>query len=199
MAIKTVLCDVGNVLVLADHARTHAKLIEYGVSEEAARRFYQNDDYPAFSIGEIDQEQFWARLVMHLEFPLTYEQVVEAHHAQIYSLDQAVLDLLLRLTVPLAFATDTNPWQDERVAHFVKPDRLGPVFKSHQLGMLKRDPGAFRVIVGLLSHEPDETLLIDDSPEKIARATEYGIQTHLFVDANSLEQDLSRRGLLKPM
>lgn len=196
--IKMVLCDVGNVLVLADHAHTHAKLMEYGVSEATARRFYQNDDYPAFSTGEIDEEQFWKRLVTHLQHPLAYEQVVEALHAQIYSLDQAVFDLLLRLKVPLAFATDTNPWQDERVAQLVRLENLGRVIKSHQLGMLKHDPGTFLVIVRLLSRESGEILLIDDSPEKIARAVECGMQTHLFVDATSLELDLLRRGLLKP-
>ncbi len=53
-------------------------------------------------------------------------------------------------------------------------------FIARDLGVKKTEPRAFEKLAILLSAQPDEILYIDDSPDVIAAAQQFGVQTIQF-------------------
>jgi glucose-1-phosphatase len=188
-----VLFDVGNVIIQADHAVTHDLLESLGVAPYNARYFYESEEYGAFSRGHLTARQFHQRLVTtYFHVPLSYHELERTHHQHIFCVDPGVVEVLNELTsVRLGFLTDTNEWQTDRERELIRLENYGSdIFRSHEMSMLKVDPGTFPRVVAELGAEASEVLLIDDSPEKIAKAKVYGLQTLLFKDSQQLRPDL---------
>lgn len=193
---RVVLADIGNVLVRATHAITHAILEDLGVSPEAARRFFANPAYVEFACGEIDGHEFARQIVdFHVRCRLDERHVRMAHDAHIYAVDEAVCSVLLtRVMVPLMIATDTNAWQTHRVNELMPLDDVAArIFRSDELGSLKRDPGTFERIAEAIGEEPRRICFVDDNAKNVARATRAGLDAVRFTDAPALLAALRAR------
>ncbi len=208
--IHEVWMDVGNVIVMADHAITHRMLMEqYGVPREKAESFFANEDYEDFSRGILDEQQFYrlqrARLGLSPE-QISFRQMYEAHAAHMTEVDQRVESIIACFYVggtALVFPTNTNRWQTRRIEDdLIDLSQFGHVVRSHELGIRKRDPGGFvRFAEKIESRrgfrlDPSEILLIDDSDEEVKEGRALGLQVHQFRNAELLEVNLKQRGLL---
>ena len=67
---------------------------------------------------------------------------------------------------------------------------------SGEVGVNKPDRRIFEHLVERFGIEPEETLLIDDSPANIDAATALGFRAIEFTDATALRRELARLGLL---
>lgn len=193
---KVLLFDIGNVVVEADHAITHKILEEYGVARANAETFYSNNEYLEFSRGNLDHHAFYQILIdKYLKFHLDYKQVVNAHNLHIYKVNQDVERILQKLSsYQIAFATDTNQWQTERVRELIDLSNYSDrIFESHKIHMLKSDEGIFQYIAKSLNVGVERILLVDDSPHKIKAAKHSGLQTLLFKNATQLSLELRRQ------
>ncbi len=197
--IRLVLLDVGNVIVLAMHDITTAALVRHHIRPDLAKRFFANEAYAEFARGRLSPEEFYEFQRMNLQTQLPYDAIVATHDEHMYGVDREVLDVISRLATELAFATDTNPWQTARERRLVRLDYFRPerIFRSNELGALKRDPGTFDRIVRELDRDPNEILFVDDSPEKVEQAQLLGLKTVRFESAASLARDLSRYDCLR--
>lgn len=61
---------------------------------------------------------------------------------------------------------------------------------------VKPDPLIYQIAEQRFGYPPDALFFIDDNPQNVEAAAARGWQTHLFVDAATLETDLVERGLL---
>lgn len=61
----------------------------------------------------------------------------------------------------------------------------------------KPDPAIFHLAEKRFGHDPGAMFFIDDSPANIEAARLLGWQTHLFVGADRLRQELVRRGVIE--
>lgn len=199
--VQVVLFDLGGVVIKSDHALTHA-LLRATVGDEKVQAFFTVPGYAQFSIGAISEDEFCNELRTALGHNYSNQELREMHDTHIYAVDNDVVGIMSDLfcrDCRLAIATDTNLWQDGRVnvlydvTTFVPPDQI---FRSQELGMLKKDPSAFPKILESLGVPAEAVLLIDDSSEKIASAAAHGMQTHQFTDAAALRQFLEEIGLL---
>lgn len=192
---RVVLADMGNVVVRATHAITRAILEDLGVAPDAARRFFTNPAYTEFARGAIDGREFTCQVVeLHLRHRLDERSVRIAHDAHIYAADDAVCAVLARVTVPVMVATDTNVWQTERMQQLVDMGQLARrVFRSDELGALKRELGTFERIAHEIGEEPRRICFIDDNVKNIARAAQAGFDTVRFTDAPDLIAALRAR------
>lgn len=198
-AIRVVLFDVGNVIVRATHAITYAILVDFGVKMDIAPRFFHHSDYADFTRGKLTATEFGKRTRERMGGVMTTPQLYCAHNAHIYDADEGVgvlLDVLRSRGFPLAFATDTNVWQIDRVRELVDLDAYGHIFRSDELGALKADGGVFERILATIGEEPAHVLFVDDSPEKIARAAALGMPTIQFINAPALDRELRHLGVL---
>lgn len=185
---KLVLFDVGNVIVRATHKITEAILWELGVRPDKVALFFHSPAYGEFARGKITGEQFAQAVREALEAPwLTDDQIRAAHDAHIYTIDEAVREVLEQLDaqqIPLGLVTTTNVWQTERERQLINlADAFGPVVRSHEIGMTKTDPGAWSVILTALNWQgraPSTILLVDDARANCEAAKYAGLQTHLY-------------------
>ena len=191
---KFFLFDVGNVIVDADHAITYKILGDFGVALNKAKLFYSNDEYLEFSRGRISADAFYQALTeKYLEFPLNYEQVVYAHNQHMYAANKEVEKIIGKMSsYKIGFVTDTNEWQTARERELVDLRKYSNIiFRSHELHMLKIDNGFFSYLASQLNERPENLLLIDDSPEKIALAEILGFHTITFKNPLQLSQALA--------
>ena len=196
--MKTIIFDVGDVVTTGDFDITYRRLESHGVSSHKARKFFHNEDYLAFSRGEIGSKAFHEALVRHLGTQLTYDQVVEAHDIHMTGIDQEVVAVLDKLPIEsIVFATDTNEWQTKKEKELIDliayTDRI---FRSHEIGMLKIDPGCFPYIITCLGKNPSELFFIDNNPKKTKMAEKCGIQSHVFTTGAKLREWLMSKELL---
>jgi 2-haloacid dehalogenase len=62
--------------------------------------------------------------------------------------------------------------------------------------MMKPDPRLFTFTLDRIGKAADACLFVDDTPGHVEAAQRLGIDTVLFTDAEALETELIRRGLL---
>ena len=186
--VSFVLFDIGNVVVLADHAITHRILNEqYAVPMEKAKMFFknkkgeENEAYREFSRGNITGHQFYEALRdKYIQWPqLTEAQAHHAHDEHLYAVDEKVVDLVRETAkhFTIGFLTDCNAWQTEQVEGKLIPlSTYSPIiFRSHDLHALKTDAACFPQIIKTLNLSPEEIVLVDNSPEKLEMAMKHGL------------------------
>ena len=197
--MTTIIFDVGNVIVKADHSLTHTILEGYGVPAERAQTFFKNQHYDDFGRGKIGGRDFYDALIRdYLKFRLSYEQVVSAHDAHLYDVDTDVLNIMSRIPRGnLAILTNTNTWQTARVRQLIDltlySDRI---LMSNKIKMLKTDDGCFPSVVGKFETEHGKIWLVDDNLENILKAQEHGLGTIHFENAEQLIRELEAKSLL---
>ena len=188
--MSTIIFDVGNVIIKADDAITHRILSGYGVPRDRVKTFFENDEYKEFSRGNINGEEFYRALInRYLRFRLTYTQVVHAHNEHMYGVDSDVVDVIKKLLPNhrIVFLTDTNEWQTERERELIDLRNYSDfIFRSNEMHMLKSDDGTFPYVLAQLKVDPNEVLVVDDSPEKIRKASHYGLNTLQFKSSKQL-------------
>ncbi|MFF0445196.1 HAD-IA family hydrolase [Streptomyces sp. NPDC004609] len=59
---------------------------------------------------------------------------------------------------------------------------MDDIVYSHETGILKPDPRAYRAVCSRLGARPEDCLFVDDDPAHAAAAREIGMEAHLFED-----------------
>ena len=83
-----------------------------------------------------------------------------------------------------------------RVTTFGLRNLLEYTFTSCYMGIRKPDPAIYLRTLGILGHEPDRSLFIDDRLENIAAAAAVGMKAIHFTGAEALRQDLQNLEVL---
>jgi len=200
---RFIVFDIGNVVCFGDETICRGLLYNCGVPFLNTAEIYSCHDYYEFLRGRISSQEFHIALVRkYLGYPASYEQVHHAFKMAMYAADQGVVDILSRLDgQSLAFLTDTNVWQDERMRELVALEKYADpsrIFKSHEMGMVKTDEMCFPYVLSQLGDKAEEVLLIDDSSEKVNTAKQHGWQTHRFVNSGELSGYLKNIGYPVP-
>jgi len=197
--MKNIIFDVGNVIIKSDQNITFSMLKDYGVPNNAARKFFDNYEYREFSRGNISARIFYDTLIQkHLGVHLKYEHIVDAHNKHLTGVIHKVVEMLSKLPrEKLVFLTDTNEWQTTRERQLIDLSHYSDIiFRSHEIHMLKIDDGLFPYIIKKLNVKPEEIILIDDSIEKIEIAQKHGLRTHQFIDPSQLADYLISQDIL---
>ena len=111
------------------------------------------------------------------------------------SVDPAILELYDELReqgIRVAVLTNGTDTVEAELREFDVFDRFDAVFSTWDIGFAKPDRRAFEHVVRALDVRPEAVLFTDDSPSKLAGATELGMATHHFVDVSQLRADLDR-------
>lgn len=195
MAIKIVLWDIGNVIIVANHDAGIAKLVELGVPYMKARNFFKHPSYVDFSRGTIDGIKFWQLQNIQLDAELAMSDMRAAHDGHMFGVDEDVLEIVQAVELPIAWATATNTWQTARQRQLVDLQSMfpeAPWFCSNETGKLKTDPGAFGEIARTLGVLPREILFVDDNAGNCAAARAVGLAVVQYTNASQLDVYLAR-------
>jgi epoxide hydrolase-like predicted phosphatase len=199
-SIGAVMFEIGGVLVRTEDSVGRRKwerrlgLPEWGVS---ALVF---DGVPALraSMGQGPDEAIWHSVAQacHLS-----SDVLAQLRADFWSgdrLNQDMLAYLRSLRPQYRTGILSNAWpemRDMNVQRFGLVNVVDEVIYSFQCGLLKPDPGSYRLILDRLGVEPRQTVFVDDAERNIIGARALGMITVQFSDTQQAITEL--RALLE--
>jgi 2-haloacid dehalogenase len=199
--IRHIVFDIGKVLIHYDPDLAYRDLIP---DETERRWFLENVTTGDWNI-EQDRGRSWqeAEALLIADYP-DHETNIRAFrkhwHMMVphaYEDSVAILERLIEdrwdLTMLTNFAIDTFAEAQERF-DFLKKPRGVTVSGHHRL--IKPDIAIYELHAQTFSLEPGATLFIDDSAKNVDGAKAAGWQAVQFIDAETLERDLKRFGVL---
>jgi HAD superfamily hydrolase (TIGR01509 family) len=113
-------------------------------------------------------------------------------------LDEEVVGMLrqLRAAGHLVGILSNGPADSHQLRWFIENEPVDAVVNSGRDGVAKPSDEAFDLILNRLGVTAAETWFVDDSPNHIAAASEYGLRAVLFTgDVAALMQDLRAGGV----
>ncbi|HEU4471240.1 MAG TPA: HAD-IA family hydrolase [Flavisolibacter sp.] len=196
---KILFFDIGGVLL--SNGWGHAS------RQEAARRF--NFDYEemnrlhefifnVYEVGSISLDEYLDTVLFYSERDFTREEFKEFMFSQSKELPH-MLEWLIQWrrknTDRFRFISINNEGRelnDYRIKKFRLHDFFDAFVSSCEVGMIKPDPGIFRLAMGIAQAEPRQCLYFDDRPFLVQAAAKTGMRAYQHKDFESTRSILER-------
>lgn len=148
----------------------------------------------AFMLGEIDHNEFEARLAVELASTGAARELV-AMRAEV---DHRAVDLVrtLRLDVPVALLTNGSVRTRVELEEAGIHDAFDHVFNSAETRSPKPQAQAYLNVIEALDATPHRTAFVDDHEPNVIGAARVGLVAHHYVDFSELHQFLAGHGLV---
>lgn len=186
--IRTVILDLGGVLININYNRTIEKFTALGAAPfaQAYSQHNQQETFDAFETGKITAKEFRSRINKYCNTSLTDHQFDDAWNAMLLDLPLQRISLLLRLKehYRLFLLSNTNDthiewfrqYLDSIYGYDLFTQLFEKVYYSHKVGLRKPDREIFEFVLSENNLKGNETLFIDDSLQHIIGATKCGIR-----------------------
>lgn len=198
--IKTVIFDLGNVLIHFDAARAARRFSrEARVSfEKVWKHFFTSRIEKAYTRGEITTREFYLHAKRAFHSQINFSTFSKLWN-DIFWENRGVRPILKRLGAhyPLYLISNTNALHFNHVKrefpeifrHFKK------TFPSHVVGHRKPDPRIFWKVLRTIRLAPEETVFIDDMPNFVEAARKVGMKGIRFRSNAQLKRELRKLGV----
>ena len=195
-----VLFDLGGVLVHWDGANGLRELLGEKFSPEDARKFWlESPSVRSFESGRSTPDEFARKAVEELNLSMSPDEWFR----QFFSWDRGPfpgsLELLSRLDsqCELGCLSNNNElhWNQIR-DHWGFGRFFRYQYLSHEIGMVKPDPGIFEYVLRDLGVPPERILYLDDNPECVEAALKFNLRAAKAQGLGEVRQVLSNEGLL---
>jgi glucose-1-phosphatase len=197
--IRTVLFDMGNVLLHFSHDRMYRQMADVcGLSADAVRALLDEGDLQtAFESGWVSEAEFHRRFEEAAQRPVNFDQLSAAASDIFWSNDAMppIVEALRRRGIRLVLMSNTN------IAHFRFVREKYPVLArldhwvlSYEVGVMKPRPEIYQAALAAIECRPEECLYTDDIPAYIDAARAFGLQAEVFTTA-AFTAHLRRRGI----
>ena len=198
--IKTVIFDLGKVLIPFDFARGYRameKFCDYPAAE-IPQRIAATDLVHRFETGLVEPRDFVEQLSRMLDLRVTYEQFCEIW-SSIFLPDTLIPESLLAgigARYRLLVLSNTN------AIHFDMVRQSYPMLRhfhdlvlSYEVKAMKPSPAIYREAIARAQCRPEECFYTDDIPAYVEGARREGIDAVQFESCAQLERDLAARGI----
>jgi putative hydrolase of the HAD superfamily len=206
LPIELFIFDMGGVVVqnssiagaIAAHLGISKREFLRGTSsdyEDTHASTYNLSDITAITRGKIDSERFWSNFTQRTGIAVSGDPWYDLFDPVFDKKTAAIITRLKANGYRVVCGTNTIE------AHYRKHEERGDysifdaVYASHQMGIMKPDMAFWRFILSKEKVLPSEVFFVDDSEENIAIAKKLGLATHLFTDAEELENSLRPYGV----
>lgn len=200
MAIRNIVFDVGNVLVVWDPIAIEREA--YGADAVDAPGYVSplrgNEVWLALNRGELSFAQAKERYVAEGFAPDGIDRFFEfVLSTQALKRDTVMMMGELAASGYRLFAITDNV--HEIVAYLKRTYDFWPCFEvaavSADLGVLKPDPAIYRWLLDEADLEPSECVFMDDVPRNVAGAEASGMKAFTFTTAAKAREDLRSLGV----
>lgn len=198
--LKTVVFDMGNVLVHFSHDRMCEQIGALcGRSGGDIQRLLIDSGLQwDFERGRMPPRELHRQIVELVGEPLDYDAVRLAA-SDIFWLNEPivpVLDDLRRRGLRLVLLSNTSEWHFEFIwERFDVLQRLDAHVLSCRVGAIKPEPPMFEAILKEIACEPGEAFYTDDIARYVDVGRSYGLQAEVFTDVPTLRRHLAGRGV----
>jgi glucose-1-phosphatase len=199
--IKTILFDLGNVIVPFDVKRAYARMSERCgyKAEEVAARIRATGLVGPFERGEIESEPFVRELSAALQLNITHQEFCNWWNCVFLPeplVPEALLEDLASRHRVLALS-NTNP------LHFAMLKQAYPLLRhfdgyvlSYEVRAAKPEAKIYQEAIARAECHPEECFFTDDLAVNVEAARLHGMDAVQFHSAEQLEHDLRARGSL---
>ncbi len=187
--VRWLLLDVGGVLEQVDDAAWPGQFrtrwaAAFGMTDEEFSARLSNADLPDAARRTGVDDEYWGTIGAALGASAEVLASMRADFWDAYcgTLNQPLFDFLagLRGQVGLAILSNSGDGaREEEERRFGFSAVFDPISYSHEIGVTKPEPEAFRIVLDRLDAAPADVLFIDDVPENIEAARAMGIRAHL--------------------
>ena len=197
MKTQNIIFDLGVVILELDYNRTAAAFQALGIShfDTIYSKIKQQDFFDRFETGHLTNEEFRDTIRKNIPQPVTDQQIDTAWNAMLLSIPPSTLDLLRDIGSKkrIFLLSNTNHIHIEaftaiidRQYGFRKFEQLfEKTYYSCNMGMRKPNADIFDFVVKENHLNIAETLFIDDSPQHVEGARNYGLTAlHLHTGTN---------------
>jgi putative hydrolase of the HAD superfamily len=198
LVIKTILFDLGNVIVPFDFKRAYARLGPLCNCEPACipARIRSTDLVTRFETGRVGPEQFVEELSGLLGLKITFAEFCDLWTC-IFLPQPLIGESLLESLASryrLMLLSNTNPIHFDMVkANYPLLRHFHDCVLSYEAGALKPSPKIFQVALERAQCQPEECFFTDDILINIDAARKHGMHAVQFQSAAQLEVELRVR------
>jgi putative hydrolase of the HAD superfamily len=198
--IKTVIFDLGKVLIPFDFARGYRAMEQFCdyPAAEIPKRIAATDLVHRFETGLVEPRDFVEQLSRMLDLRVTYEQFCEIW-SSIFLPDTLVPETVLAgigKRYRMLVLSNTN------AIHFAMVRQNYPLLRhfhdlvlSYEVKAMKPSPAIYREAIARAGCRPEECFFTDDIPAYVEGAQRAGIDAVQFESCAQLERELAARGV----
>lgn len=189
---EAIIFDLGGVLLNLDYDLTEKAFISLGMANfgESYSQLQQAHLFDRYERGEVSSFHFINQLLDRLPLGTTANQVVHAWDSMILDFPVKRLQELEVLSEKyrLFLLSNTNDLHidavrrslEKAVGHRNLEHYFEKTYFSSAIGMRKPDTKIFEFVCTENNLDPAKTVFIDDSPQHIAGAKSFGLDTFLL-------------------
>lgn len=198
--LKTIVFDMGNVLVHFSHDRMCAQIGELcGLTGDEIQRLIIDSGLQwDFERGLITPETLHRRVEELVEQPIPIADLAHAA-SDIFQLNTPivpVLDALRGQGYRLVLLSNTSIWHFEFIRQtFDVLDRFDAFAVSYLAQAIKPEPPIYGMALQALECEPQEAFYTDDIPKYVEVGRTHGLHAEVFVDVPTLRRQLQGHGI----
>ena len=200
--IKTVIFDLGGVIITIDHDEAVRRFEALGLKDAAQRLdpYTQGGIFGDLEEGKISAEDFRRELSRLVGRELTYDECRHAWLGYCADIPQRNLDMLQQLKsmgYRVVLLSNTNPYM---MSFVLSPEfdgrghaldhYLDALYLSYKMKVMKPDETFFRRVLMAEQTSPSACLFVDDGPRNVAAASQVGIQTFCPHNGEDWTQEL---------
>ncbi len=201
MKYKTIVFDLGNVLIPFDHNLWIKQLneVEVGLGEKYYKNYFENYEiHRKYEAGKLTDEEF---IEQNLSWTNNKISSVEFCNifSNIFSLNKNVIKLLpiLKEKYKLVLLSNTNNIHKEygwKKYPFI--NYFDKLILSHEVGAIKPEEKIYKAVEEFTKEESSTHIFIDDVKEYSDAAKQFGWDGIQFIGYENLVKEFEDRGIL---
>ena len=198
--IKSIISDLGNVLIFFDNNIFFKKIAEYSPlsEDEVINEVLAHLELSrSFDMGKVTPKKFYLQATQILKAKIDIT-VFFSMYNDIFSLNMPIVGLLKSLQPGYELVLCSNT--DIERFGFVKK-RFPEVFffdkyvVSYEVGFMKPHPKIYEAALEEAGTRPEESVFIDDREENTAAAEKIGMHSVLLNPDTDLKYELQKKGV----
>lgn len=200
--IRTIVCDLGNVLINVGDIRAELRDIHAGMDVSKYGCFKKRSlraKIRKYETGKLSTEKFYTWFAKKTKKDIDVKNLDELFE-KVFSLNEDMASLLkkLRKKYRLVVCSNTNEANFEFIRKKYKiMDAFDDYVLSYKVGSLKPEKKIYEVTVDRVWF-PENAIFIDDLQENIDAAKKFGFLPAHFKDVPDLEKKLEEYGVRIP-
>lgn len=198
--IKTIISDLGNVIVYVDHHRIIKSLAKYSnYNEKYIYNFFISSiERKGFDKGKISKEKFFQHFKDNLNLKMSFSQFKKAWCSCFTGLNKDIVKLLKKLKKNYRLILLSNT--DEIHFNYLKNKcKILNIFDdyilSYKIGYAKPNPMIFLKAIKAAKTSPKQIFFIDDIYSFVSVAKLLKIKAAQYTNFNSLKIDLRKNSV----
>ncbi len=178
----------------------HALINEYKIPKVIVDDLmYRGPEMAQLVRGQIFPKDFWNR-VREITGITARDEELTSRWIRDYEVDPNVRNAVIKAReagYKTCVCTNNNAIRlPLLVEKFKLAEDFDCIVSSHEVGFTKPHREIFEALLSRMNIQPSELIYSDDNPERLAGATELGIQTFVFENFEQFLRELSKSGVV---